>query len=66
MLVMFHFLLSIPIRFFVMIINYAMGSYFICCRLIDEALSKGVKVAVCSTSNELAVCIVKYLVLWFL
>ena len=55
-----RFLLSILIRFFLMIINYAMGSYFICSRLIDEALTKGVKVAVCSTSNELAVRIVKY------
>lgn len=29
-------------------------------RLIDQALEKGVKVAVCSTSNEKAVCIIRF------
>ncbi|KAK0587010.1 hypothetical protein LWI29_016065 [Acer saccharum] len=29
-------------------------------QLIDQALEKGVKVAVCSTSNEKAVCIISY------
>lgn len=33
-------------------------------RLIDEALAKGVKVAVCSTSNEKAVCIVGSTFTW--
>lgn len=30
------------------------------CRLIDQALAKGVKVAVCSTSNEKAVCTTRF------
>ena len=29
-------------------------------RLIDQALGKGVKVAVCSTSNEKAVCTTRF------
>ena len=31
-------------------------------RLIDQALDKGVKVAVCSTSNEKAVCIIRFII----
>ncbi|KAI8529130.1 hypothetical protein RHMOL_Rhmol12G0202500 [Rhododendron molle] len=31
-------------------------------KLIDQALAKGVKVAVCSTSNEKAVCIIRFYV----
>ena len=31
------------------------------CRLIDQAFAKGVKVAVCSTSNEKAVCFIRFL-----
>ena len=33
-------------------------------RLIDQALDKGVKVAVCSTSNEKAVCITRFMIVY--
>ncbi|PRQ30719.1 putative HAD-like domain-containing protein [Rosa chinensis] len=34
-------------------------------KLIDQALAAGVKVAVCSTSNEKAVCLIRFHYLMF-